>query len=151
MSKKIIFIMIMILSFSLISTSCNKNEEPTKENKVSKNEEIEKEIKNDKELIKILEEECISEGDQILNAKIENGKISISIKINIPEPTLEKDYTITSYSTISDQLLNYSNWDILSINFENIGEITMNRKSSVENEYGGKYFPSIEIENNLKK
>lgn len=57
------------------------------------------------------------------------------------------DYATTAearYSSISDNMLSVEGWDTLTINFENVGEISFKRDEAESNEYGS-YFPTERI------
>ena len=74
-----------------------------------------------------------------------NGIININLKISDDGITSLKDSAVIIYSSILDALLNLPGWNILNINFEGVGKVSMNYNESKSNEYGMRYFDSLDI------
>ncbi|WP_079480578.1 hypothetical protein [Halobacillus salinus] len=137
------------------SKSKSQNTQDSSENEDSE-ESSEKETKDSKTLTS--KEQVKSEltyggtgeGDEIKSVTFDNGKIEAVINLaddDILTPTLN---AINSYSQASDYLLKFEGWDVLTIEYTNVGEVSFNRNQAETNEYGGEYFPSLKIEEQLK-
>lgn len=94
-------------------------------------------------------EYALGEEDKILDLALANNEIKVAIELaeGILAP---REIAISRYSSISDQLLNYNGWEILTVEFINIGTISMNKLQKETNELGLSYFPATEIEKHLK-
>lgn len=91
----------------------------------------------------------IGKGEQIKDFKLENKSIIVNIDLGTPSSNIPlKDLAISRYSSISDNLLEYDSWDTLTINFENVGTVTLNANEASSNT-SGKYFESSLIEKQL--
>lgn len=97
----------------------------------------------------IIEGYGLGEGDKILDLAIANNEIKVAIELAEGIFPL-REMAISTYSSISDQLLNYDGWEVLTVEFKNVGTISMNKSQKETNELGLSYFPAIEIEKNLK-
>ncbi|MBM7598485.1 cobalamin biosynthesis protein CobT [Virgibacillus halotolerans] len=101
------------------------------------------------ELREIIEYTGIGEGDELVSATIENEEIKAVINLGEFELFTIEDLAVTRYSQLSDELLDHEGWEKLTIEFSDIGTITMDRSDAESNEYG-EYFPTLEIEDRLK-
>ncbi|WP_162785175.1 hypothetical protein [Bacillus sp. P14.5] len=52
------------------------------------------------------------------------------------------------YSQLSDELLYYEGWGVLTVTFPGVGTVSMNRMEKETNDYGD-YFPMATIEERL--
>ncbi|PLT32803.1 hypothetical protein [Bacillus sp. V5-8f] len=90
----------------------------------------------------------IGENDTFDNVAFENGEVKATIVLAPNELFPAEDLAVNSYSQLSDELLNYEGWQILTITYDGIGTISMHRNEKETNEFGD-YFPTLEIENKL--
>lgn len=110
----------------------------------SQNNEI-----SEEQVREIIEEYALTDGDKIIDLSVENNEIKAVIELAESIVPL-KDIAITVYSAASDELLNHEGWEVLTIKFEGVGTVSMNRSDHETNDFGMPYFPRIEIEKNLK-
>ena len=97
----------------------------------------------------IIEYYSIGENDKLNNVSVENGEIKATIVLAPNELFSAKDMAVNGYSQLSDELLNHEGWQTLTVTYDNIGSISMNRNEKETNEFGD-YFPTLEIEGRLK-
>lgn len=153
----------LLVIVSLLLTACG---EEAEELSVTPEKEIEKtedSVPEKKEVVKeemeytlsaenleeVIEYNGTGEGDQLVSAEIigEEVRAVIQLAANDLLPTEELAYT--RYSQVSDELLMYEGWKVLSVEYEELGEISMNRSETETNEWGMTYFPSEIIRSKL--
>ncbi|MEK3886234.1 hypothetical protein [Bacillus sp. FSL K6-3431] len=61
-----------------------------------------------------------------------------------------ENLAITRYSQASDELLDREGWELLTIEYVEVGTISMNRLEKETNEYDMDYFPTDTIEERIK-
>lgn len=131
-----------------------KNGETEIEDKKEAKEEKSKEDKHQEASINVedvkqdIEYSGLGANDKLVGVTFKNGEIKGTIELaenNLIEP---KDQAVTGYSQLSDSLLKKEGWDTLTIEYVNVGTISMKRSEKETNEVGD-YFPSIEIEKKL--
>ena len=149
----------------IIETSIEKETISNQENEKTKSDEpLDEEIdKNPKERIvleqpkmisrvefkEMIDYNMLSDGDELLSYSAEENHLKAVVKIE--EGMLGDDLSAaTSYSSLSDELLTHEGWDILTVEFVDVGTISMGRNKKETNEMGS-YFPIIKIEEKLKK
>lgn len=167
--KKILLSLFIALLLSACSSSTSTDTETSSE-KASKKETTEEvtkeapkdeEVKdpenlpsilslNEEELTELLKETAMGEGDELRDFSVEKGKVQVEIKLAPSDPLSDEDVAVTRYSQASDTLLEYSDWDRLTITYSDIGSITMERNEKETNELGGDYFPTSIIIDRLK-
>ncbi|MBS4207489.1 hypothetical protein [Bacillus sp. FJAT-50079] len=91
----------------------------------------------------------MGEGDTLVSASLENGEIKAVINVAPSDLFSAEDLAVTRYSQLSDELLDYEGWEVLTIEYVDVGTISMQRTEKASNEYGD-YFPTAEIEKRLK-
>lgn len=101
------------------------------------------EVKADQPDFKKIIIDNLAEDDIVNDFKTEDGIVYASIQL--AEGMLD-DVTMAEahYSSISDSMLSVEGWDTLTINFEDVGEISFKRDEAESNEYGS-YFPTKRI------
>lgn len=104
----------------------------------------------DEELKEIIEYTALSEDDELVNATFEKDEIIATIKLAPHSFLSNKDIALSSYAGAADELLTYEGWEILTITFNDVGTISMNRSEKESNEFDMEYFPIAKIEENLK-
>ena len=101
-------------------------------------------------LNEIIVDYSLTDGDKLVSADIKNNEIIAVIKLAPNELFSAKDMAITSYSRASDELLNHEGWEVLSVEYNGIGTISMNRNEKKTNEWEMDYFPTAIIMEKLK-
>ena len=91
----------------------------------------------------------LRETDTLNSFSFEDGNIKATIELGTNEIFPDEDIVANMYSGLSDELLDHEGWKVLTINYLNIGTISMNRNEKVTNEYGD-YFPIAVIESRLR-
>ncbi|GAE32717.1 hypothetical protein [Halalkalibacter hemicellulosilyticus] len=59
-----------------------------------------------------------------------------------------EDLAVTNYSRAGDFLLEHDGWDVLTIDFPSVGEVSMHRAEKESNDVGD-YFQTLSIEDKL--
>ncbi|MGE8036845.1 hypothetical protein [Lysinibacillus sp. NPDC093692] len=96
-------------------------------------------------------EDWLSENDKLVSLTIENGEIKAVInlgpnKFNLPLENM----AVTSYSSVSDALLEEEGWNTLTIEYVGVGTVSMDISEKESNELGMNYFPVATITEKLK-
>ncbi|MEW4286077.1 hypothetical protein [Priestia koreensis] len=86
--------------------------------------------------------------DKLVNLSFKNRELKAIIKLAKDNSVNPKDLAVSRYSQVSDALLKKQGWDTLTIEYTNVGTISMNRGEKETNEIGD-YFPSLKIEKHL--
>ncbi|WP_433595108.1 hypothetical protein [Lysinibacillus xylanilyticus] len=100
----------------------------------------------------ILEYSGMGGNDKLISLTIENGEIKAVIdlapnKFNLPP----KDIAVSMYSQVSDALLEEEEgWNTLTIEYVNVGTVSMHISEKESNEIGMYYFPVAVITERLK-
>lgn len=145
---------ILILSLLSVTLLVACDEEASTENKTNTQETqttvVQKTESNSDVDFKTIITDNLREGDEVTHFSNESDVIQATIKLANNDLTEEKLLAESSYSTISEKLLTMEDWNTLTINFENVGEISFNRNEAKENEYGA-YFENEEIINRLSQ
>lgn len=103
------------------------------------------------DIAELLAEEALGEGDSITNVEIADGEIKAVIEISDDAVISDKSLSAESvYSRAGDALLELAGWDVLTIEFSDVGTISMNRNEKETNEYGMDYFPLEKIVGQLE-
>ncbi|QTB26326.1 hypothetical protein [Lysinibacillus sphaericus] len=155
---------------ALLLTACGEAEKPIPENKTIeypktseqkdaelKAKEIEEKARDiaEKEIevneVKEIFEDWLGENDKLISLTIENSEIKAVINLgpnsfNIPLENM----AVTSYSSVSDALLEKEGWNTLTIKYVDIGTVSMNVSEKESNELGMNYFPVAVITERLK-
>lgn len=99
--------------------------------------------------IKALVDSSVGIDDKITDVKIKDK--DITIYVNLAESSLIEmtELAVSRYSSISDELLKYNNWNNLTVVFDGIGKVTMNSKEAILTEYNDKCFDIPEIEKRI--
>lgn len=83
-----------------------------------------------------------------VNVSFVNGEIKATIELVSDGTFPLEDLAVNRYSQLSDELLYYEGWEVLTITFPGVGSISMNRNEKETNEFGD-YFPTLSIEERL--
>lgn len=92
----------------------------------------------------------MEEQNELIEISVIHGEIIAKIELQNDETPSGKELAIKSYAQISEDLLEREDWEALTIEYVDIGTISMNRSEKETNE-NGDYFPKEAIENNLLK
>ncbi len=101
---------------------------------------------NEQDLKNELEYGALGEGDSITNFNIEDGEIKVTI--NIADSDIFDDKSLLAesvYSAAGDVLLEHEGWEVLTIEFIDIGNISLHINEKETNEYDMDYFPLEKI------
>lgn len=126
-----------------------KKEDKEVETEIDEAEKVKEYITPD-EIKEIIEDSGLGEEDKLASTSVEDGEIKVVIEIAPNELFSAKDLAVTRYSQASDELLNHEGWEVLTIEYFDIGTISMNRTEKETNEYDMDYFSTEEIEKRLK-
>ncbi|WP_413379284.1 hypothetical protein [Alkalihalobacillus sp. 1P02AB] len=137
----------LLLIFLLFLTACGDilvDEEPEAVDEAELVEELS---------VDEIEEEILFSGmgeDDLLQSLIfEGGEIKVIIELAEDELFSSEDMAVTRYSQASDALLIYEGWEVLTIEYTEVGVISIDRSESETNELDMDYFPVDIIEQNL--
>lgn len=150
MKKSLVFIMSLFVIMVLAACGSTSNEVESEVEKDEKETEevAEKETKenvdvNDVENIMIL---SMSEGDKLIDISIENDEIKVIVDIEESDISPRDVWASNIYSLASDELLNnFKGWNTFTVEYIDIGTVSMDRSQSELDEYG-EYFPSEKID-----
>ena len=105
----------------------------------------EKEAIDADQVRELLEHSALGETDELKDVVIKDEEIKAVIDMGenelIDDPSMLAE---TVYSRAGEELLPYEGWDVLTIEFVDVGTVSMDRKQKEENEFG-EYFPTEEI------
>lgn len=91
----------------------------------------------------IIEYYGLGEEDKLVDATLNNEEIIATIEVT------DKATAEIRYGSIASELLLHKGWEVLTVNFVNIGTVSMNR-SQQKDEGFGPYFPTLEIMKQLE-
>lgn len=115
------------------------NDEPEEENSSDST------ALSDSDVRELLEYAALSGEDNLTDVVVEGGEILATIEIGDNEIIDDKSMLAeVIYASAGDELLEIDGWDILTIQFVDVGEVSMHRNEKESNEYGD-YFPAEEI------
>ncbi|GGD12864.1 hypothetical protein [Pontibacillus salipaludis] len=90
----------------------------------------------------------IGKNDTLEDLTFENGRIVAVINLAPHELFSAQDIAVNRYSQLSDHLLEFEGWDVLTIEYKYVGKVSFTRSQSESSEYGD-YFPTLEIERQI--
>ncbi|MGE7545054.1 hypothetical protein [Sporosarcina newyorkensis] len=93
----------------------------------------------------LLEYEALGEGDTLTDIVVQDDEIKVSIEIADDVLDDKSISAETIYSRAGDALLDQEGWEVLTIDFFDVGTISMQRSEKETNEYGMDYFPVEKI------
>lgn len=97
------------------------------------------------ELKELLEYVALGENDNIKDLVLEGDEIKAAIEIGDHEIFDDKKLLAeVIYASAGDELLQTEGWEVLTIDFLDVGKVSMHRSDKESNEYGD-YFPTEEI------
>ena len=102
------------------------------------------------ELEEFIIENGMGENDKLINATLEFDEIKVTIELAPHDQLENEDLAISSYSQMSDALLDLDGWETLNVEYVDVGKIIMNRSEKEINEYDMDYFPTEVIKDRLK-
>ncbi|MFC9540756.1 hypothetical protein ACFTQ7_12820 [Lysinibacillus sp. NPDC056959] len=119
-------------------------------------EEAEKKAEAEKEITvseakEIIEYSGMGENDKLISLTVENGEIKAVIdlapnRFNLPP----EDIAVSMYSQASDALLEEEGWNTLTIEYVDVGTVSIDISEKESNEIGMYYFPVAIITERLK-
>lgn len=128
----------------------NVDNENLKNNTNNKENESEIDIKEVEKLVV----DGISLNDKLENISINDSNIYVKVKldenetvdISEGEMSLGLAYIVSRYSSITDEILKNELFENITVEFVDIATVTMSRDKALQNDYGGYYFDSIEVQ-----
>ncbi|MCE4048938.1 MULTISPECIES: hypothetical protein [Bacillaceae] len=136
-----------VISEEVAGDAEEKVSEESSEEETEAEEETTQQITTD-EIKEIIEYYSLGEDDSLGNYSLENGEIKATVELAPSELFPAEDMAVNAYSQLSDELLYYDGWDLLTVTYAGVGTISMNRNEKETNEYGD-YFPTLVIEDRL--
>lgn len=140
----------MLLSLFLLG-ACG-SEETVESDVANEGEAVEEETKTtltEENLSEIIEFNGTGEEDKLISSELLNGEVRAVILLGANDLLTDDEFAVTRYSQLSDELLSYDGWEVLSVEYEGIGTITMNQSEKVTDEWGMTYFPTDVISSKL--
>ena len=99
----------------------------------------------------IVEEYALGEGDTAEVVSFEDGVLFYKMSLAPNDLLPLTAQAQTAYSRLGDELFQYTGWKTLKVEFVELNRtVSFDYDEYEENEYGLKYFPSLEIEERLK-
>lgn len=161
--KKVLFlIVISILSLSLAACSGeteseakaeneketeqeNKEQEEADSQKTEEKQEQNKGMNVDK-ATQLLEDHVLEENDEIQKLTMNDGEIKASIIIGDNDTINDKTLLAQiAYSSAGDEFLQHEGWEVLTIDFVDLAEVSMHRNEQETDENDFVYFPMDKI------
>ncbi|WP_405100786.1 hypothetical protein [Oceanobacillus sp. FSL H7-0719] len=98
------------------------------------------------ELRSDLEYEVLGDGDVLTDLIIENGEVKATIEIG-DNDTIEGETLLAEslYSSAGDVMFLYEGWEVFTVEFVGLGEISLHREDGEINDYDMGYFPLEKI------
>ncbi|GEL05485.1 hypothetical protein [Rummeliibacillus stabekisii] len=152
MKKYILFSGLLSL---LLLTACGNNEEKaepvplpaqTESEESAPAEEVVNES-NDVDFKEMISDN-MRESDKLTKFSNKGNEIKATINLAESQFLSKKDLAESAYSAIGEILLGVEDWRVLTINFEDVGEVSFNRDEAEKNE-NGSFFPTAEIAKRL--
>lgn len=152
------FAICITVAMLLLTFGCSSNESTSESASNQQNEDNsimttdeqdkqEKVITDNNQIRKIFEVYALTEEDKLTELSIKNNEIKAVIELGESELP-PKEIALSVYSSAADELLMYEGWEVLTVEFKDVGIISMDKSFKEINEYGP-YFPYEDIENNL--
>lgn len=105
---------------------------------------------SENEARELLEYAALGEGDSLTSLVIENGEIKAIVEIGDNEIFDDKSMLAeVIYASAGEELLQEDGWEVLTIEFVDVGKVSMSHDEKESNEYGD-YFPIEEIMKQLE-
>lgn len=88
----------------------------------------------------------VGEGESITDVSLSDGNVCVVVDLSGTDTSLLsiEDVAVSRASSITDAFLDISDcddlWESITVDFGDVGKITMNKKDVETNEYGGRYF-----------
>ncbi|MEK5481030.1 hypothetical protein [Viridibacillus sp. FSL R5-0888] len=148
-----------LLAVSLL-TACGETEKTTETNKApettqqteSKSEKPKVETttkkSNDVDFKSIIKEN-IGEKDKLVAFSNKGSEIKATIELDKNNLLTPNDMAESRYSSISGGLLEVEDWQTLTVNFVDVGEVSFNRDEAETNDILGSFFPTAKIAKKL--
>lgn len=106
---------------------------------------------SESEARELIEYEALGQDDTLTDIVIENGEVKAIIEIADHDIFDDKSLLAESmYASAGDAFLEYDGWDVLTIEFIDVGKVSMHRSEKEANEYGLYYFPLEKIIDQLE-
>jgi len=122
------------------------NEENNSDDSDDPNETNEVEVLDESEVTELLEYSALGEGDSISSLTIEGREVNVVVEIADNDIFDDKSILAeTVYSRAGDELLEYDEWEVLTIEFVDVGTVSLHKDERETNEYDKDYFPTEKI------
>ncbi|MBP2032579.1 ABC-type Fe3+-hydroxamate transport system substrate-binding protein [Clostridium algifaecis] len=93
-------------------------------------------------------------GENEILQEVSTKNREIDLKFNLGNKTdrlTMEDLAYSRYSSVTDYLLNTGKWDVITVDFINVGKITMNISEAVSQNISGKEEKHFPLETIMKK
>lgn len=163
--SKSVKVLILVLSCTLVFTiliGCSSSEKSTKE-KTKSNDKSKILIKNVESKEKDTSDNGIKQnisgnlgqGEMLQDMSVKDKEIDLKINLgNETNGITMEDLAKSRYSSLTDYLLDTGKYDIITVDFVNVGKINMNISEAVSKKIAGKeqkYFPLEKIAKKFQK
>ncbi|WP_342471600.1 hypothetical protein MHH70_12345 [Metasolibacillus sp. FSL H7-0170] len=99
---------------------------------------------NGDQIKELIEYHALGADDKLVEVVLNDGVITATIEVQAMDGFPATAPAEIAYSRMGDELLLHEGWQVLTVNFVDIGTVSMNR-SQQKDEGFGPYFPTIEI------
>ena len=89
----------------------------------------------------LFESSVLGENDELTTLDIDGSEVKAVVELGGNEFLGDKELAETVYGNAGDVLLEHDGWEVLTIEFVDVGEVSMNRDQAETNELGMEYFP----------
>ncbi|KGX85879.1 hypothetical protein [Pontibacillus litoralis] len=154
---KKVFLLFVISIFSIVLVACSGeveneanadkgNESGEKKQEEQPEEKSEQNGFNVDKAKEILEDHVLKENDEIKDLTISNGEIKAVIEIGDNDMINDKTLLAqVAYSSAGDEFLKHEGWEVLTIDFVGLAEVSMNRNEKETDDNDLDYFPMGKI------
>jgi len=89
--------------------------------------------------------------DLVISLDVIDFEIRAVVELAPDDVFPAKETAISRYSSITDELLTLEGWETVTVEFVDVGTVSMDIDKKVTNEFGGEYFLTTEIDRQLSK
>lgn len=98
----------------------------------------------------IIEYHALGANDTLVEASLDNENINATIEVSGTDTLPAEMFAEVIFASSGEELLLHEGWEVLTINFIDIGTVSMNRAQKKDDGFGP-YFPNIDIIKQLEK
>lgn len=123
-----------------------------------KQEGEENEVEGEEETEPITAEEVgsilqssVGSDDTVVSLDVVDYEVRAVVELAPHDLLPAKEIAISRYSEITDELLRLKGWEVVTVEFVDVGTVSMDRDKRITNEFNMSYFPITEIDRQLNK